>query len=241
MTMLDNASATPSPYRYYDTIQKVIDEICFLHNEFSLSWRTLLEQPLNLKKNTVRSVTALSEEQEMFTVDKGFFTEIREYTDKLTELTFQTDLEYTYKELDLRMRVKNPESIVYKLKYYRIGKKDAGRFPINKCLNDLMGFRIVVEQFDHTCNEFEKMIKNLINAYDDSPYKIRKTNASKNEYKATHIYIHGEKNTFFPWELQIWNLNDVNNNMQSHEKHKQNYVEWTKIYNHSSETFERSD
>ena len=38
-----------------------------------------------------------------------------------------------------------------------------------------------------------------------------------------------QQNNFnFQWELQIWNKEDEMNNINSHEKYKQDYIKWEK-------------
>ena len=50
-------------------------------------------------------------------------------------------------------------------------------------------------------------------------------NSSKDEYNATHIYFKKDNYTF-QWELQVWNKVDEANNINSHERYKQDYVKW---------------
>lgn len=51
--------------------------------------------------------------------------------------------------------------------------------------------------------------------------------SSKKEgnYKAIHVYFNKD-NYAFPWELQIWNKQDEENNLESHKKYKQDYIKW---------------
>jgi hypothetical protein len=219
------------PYCYYDDIKKLVLDICKLHNDFSKEWvRSGNYAPVNLKKKLIRDVSLVVDDREVFILDNSFYSLIKNYVYKLEELVIDIDVEFTYQHLDCRLRVKQNESIVNKLKYYRVGKKDKGLYPLNKCLNDLLGFRIIVDDFDHDCVYFDALCENI-----KTEYKIRKMNASKNGYKATHIYFYGESNTYFPWELQIWNSNDEEQNVRSHRIHKQEYVKWAAIYKNSSE------
>lgn len=94
-------------------------------------------------------------------------------------------------------------------------KKQDG--PINKCFNDLFGCRIIVNN-DYELNYLLSLINKL---YPD----LKCINASKNGYKAIHIYFHNG-NFVFPWELQIWLKKDEENNRQSHKLYKQGYTEW---------------
>ncbi|KHF30149.1 hypothetical protein LR68_01276 [Anoxybacillus sp. BCO1] len=219
------------PYCYYDDVKRLVLDICQLHNSFSKSLsRSRNFVPVNLKKKLITDVSVVFEDRGVFIIDNPFYSSIKDYIYKLEELVIDIDFEFIYKHLDCRLRVKQNESIVNKLKYYRVGKKDKGLYPLNKCLNDLLGFRIIIDGFDHDCVYFNDLCENIKNEY-----KIRKMNATKNGYKATHIYFYGGSNTYFPWELQIWNSNDELQNVNSHHVHKQEYTKWASIYKNSSE------
>ncbi|MEK4381158.1 hypothetical protein ACTHHL_00440 [Aeribacillus composti] len=219
------------PYCYYENIKNLILEICKLHNNFSkkLAYDRKFE-PINLKKKLITDVSFVIDDRGVFIIDNFFYTLIKNYVYKLEELVIDIDFEYTYSDLDFRLRVKQNESIVNKLKYYRVGKEEKGLYPLNKCLNDLLGFRIIIDDFDHDCVYFDALCESI-----KTEYKIRKINSSKNNYKATHIYFYGESNTYFPWELQIWNSNDETQNEHSHRIHKQEYTKWANIYKNSTE------
>jgi hypothetical protein len=221
-------STDTKPYCFYDEIKQLIYEIYDIHNNFSGHW---IEQhstyTCNLKKKQVRHVFL---NQDLFILDEDFYSNIKKYLTKLKELIINIDLDYTYNKYDFRSRVKQDESIVNKLKYYQVGKEGRGAYALNKCLNDLLGFRIAVEEFDHDCEIFHNMCLEI-----SSQINIKKINSSKNDYKATHIYFYGESNKYFPWELQIWNPIHVTTNDISHAQHKQEYTKWAKIYKNSKE------
>ncbi|UXV35111.1 hypothetical protein MUA90_00765 [Staphylococcus sp. IVB6181] len=68
-----------------------------------------------------------------------------------------------------------------------------------------------------------------LNKYLDKTLNIKTTYNDKNGYKAVHIYLRGENNKCFPWEIQIWNSKDEESNRESHSKYKQDYLKWPKI------------
>lgn len=221
------------PYLYYDDIKQLIFEINDIHNDFSNQW---FEQhstyPLNLNKKQVRNVCSVINE-DMFFLDGNFYSNIKGYITKLKELVISIklmELDYTYNQYDFRSRVKQNESIINKLKFYQVGKDGKGAYGLNKCLNDLLGFRIEVEDFNHDCEHFEKMCLDLT-----TQINIKKINSTKDNYNATHIYFYGDSNRFFPWELQIWNPIHVETNDFSHAQHKQEYTKWADIYKNSKE------
>ncbi|WP_225434144.1 hypothetical protein [Peribacillus tepidiphilus] len=207
-----------------------------MHNEFSHNWIKQNESASsNLNKLQVRHVCKVFDDREVFILENDFYSIIKKYITELEELTIETDLDFIYQDFDLRLRVKQNESIVNKLKYYQVAKEGKGRYAINKCLNDLLGFRIIIEGFDHNCKQFDELCNSILREI-----KIKKTNSSKGDYKATHLYFYGESNKFYPWELQIWNPLDASTNEQSHALHKQEYKKWAEIYKGSLE-IERSE
>lgn len=100
-------------------------------------------------------------------------------------------------------RVKALNSIQYKIENYQVNHEN-GKIPLKKCLNDIFGFRIILEEEI----DFE-YIKNYVNSnFSD----LKCISSIKGEYKAVHIYFGNDDNTNFQWELQIWDRkNEVSN------------------------------
>ena len=206
-----------------DKLCSVIHEIIHLHNDFSLKFSSL--NHFNLKKTLVRDIMEQVDDSNTYIINKEFLLVLNSYLSKLDKLTIDIDLEYTYGDYDFRIRVKQPESIIYKLGHYNSGKQEKGKIPLNKCLNDLLGFRIIMPGFRHDCELFFKMCSLI-----EENYKIKYRNSSKGDYKATHVYFYGDNNKNFPWELQIWLPEDRAKNYESHAKHKQEYTMSAKIH-----------
>ncbi|MDZ7857451.1 hypothetical protein [Sphaerotilus sp.] len=38
-----------------------------------------------------------------------------------------------------------------------------------------------------------------------------------------HVYFKNKSNFYFPWELQIWDIQDIASNIQNHEKFKRGF------------------
>lgn len=201
----------------------IMSDISRIHKHFS-EINSLINE-VNLKRTQVRHILRKIEETDTFIIEHDFLNTLKAYLSELDFLIIDTDLEYTYSDVDLRLRVKQPESIIYKLGHYNDGKLERGRIAINKCLNDLLGFRISLPNFNHYCETFQKMCKMF-----KYTYKIRYINSSKGEYRATHMYFYGESNRYFPWELQIWLPEDFKLNYISHAAHKQEYIKSAKIH-----------
>ena len=123
---------------------------------------------------------------------------------------------FNNEEQKVNTRVKTKNSIEFKIKNY-IKNHENGKVSINKCFNDIFGIRIIC---------LEKLTYEQIAEFIQQNHKdLKCINSSKQEYKATHIYFK-EDNYNFQWELQIWNKDDEENNMKSHEKYKQDYIRW---------------
>ena len=115
-------------------------------------------------------------------------------------------------------RVKEQNSIIFKIDNYssRI-EHEYGKTPVQKCLNDLYGLRIIL---DKVCTHDE------IRSYISKKYpKLKCIDGSKQNYIATHVYFKKNNHSFW-WELQIWLKNNERDNIASHRKYKQDYVRW---------------
>lgn len=124
-----------------------------------------------------------------------------------------------YANSSVTTRVKALNSIEYKLDNY-IRNHEEGRIPLKKCLNDLLGIRIVIDaEFEH------EDVKNYMQMHFPS-YKC--IDSSKNGYIATHIYFENG-NIYFPWELQVWQKKAEKKNYESHRTYKQDYTMWESL------------
>lgn len=226
-----SANIHQEPYRYYNDICDIICEIIELHKDFCHNFDNMTEEKLlNLNKKQIRHICEVAGEEKTFMLKTPFHTLLKDCLRELNSLTVDIDLDYVFKEYDLRLRVKQNESIVNKIKYYQVGKGGEGSYAINKCLNDLLGFRICIQGFKHDCERFKNLCEKL-----EDKYKIKYMDASKGNYRATHVYFYGESNKNFPWELQIWHPDDFESNDESHKHHKQEYVDWASDYKNSFE------
>ncbi len=119
-------------------------------------------------------------------------------------------------KLDLRVKARN--SIEYKIERY-INYHDNGEIPLNKCINDLFGIRIIFnEDIDY------KIIKEIVNK--EFGNNIKCIDSSKGVgYVATHIYLKYD-NYSFPWEIQVWDKKHEKSNIICHNIYKQDYIKW---------------
>lgn len=215
-------------YLLNQSVKNLISEICFLHEKYSYKFFSNIDA-VNLKKKQIRNV--IDDESKL--IDDEFIRYVQNYHDFISQLIIEIEFEFEYRDLDFRIRIKQMDSILNKLLHYRFEKKEEGMVPIIKCLNDLLGVRIILDQFDHDNNDVEV----TCNDKKLNMYKIEPTKNLGADYKATHIYFIG-KNQYFPWELQIWNSDDSERNQHSHKQHKskRDYIHWPERYKSSRET-----
>lgn len=123
------------------------------------------------------------------------------------------------KNLDVsQCRIKEPKSIHGKLERYR-KRSEQGKVALHKCLNDLLGVRIICETFQSS--EIHKL-KSLLEQKAENMH-IKILNQTKDTYIGLHVYFMLTKNKILPWELQIWSQSDREQNEESHEIYKKYY------------------
>ncbi|WP_208558926.1 hypothetical protein [Marinilactibacillus kalidii] len=211
-------------------LQELVKAINDHHLEISSSWVDSTElKVLNLKKNRIDHIV----DEELRLIDVEFLKMIDDYHHFLNIQTIDIEYEFDFKDFDVRTRIKQKDSIVNKLIHYgkKTSKEGVGVIPINKCMNDIFGIRIIFENIDHNDASFTDNIKKLC-----EKYNLRKVIKTEDEYLATHLYFKNEKNIFFPWELQIWSKEDSIRNEASHKKHKikRQYTKWPDMYKNDS-------
>lgn len=119
----------------YEIVVDIIQEINELHKLFSLNVQHLLNY--NLKKTIDHIATKDG-------VHPEFQQLINEYKFELNKLTVDL-LQLQHQFPGVRYRVKQSEPIYEKILYYLGTEHEHGKVPINKSLNDFLGFRIFVE------------------------------------------------------------------------------------------------
>ena len=181
--------------------------------QFNNKWRnSKYFDKINLKNTLVKD---LKENRLMLDVAFNY----REFINENNIQLMKDFKQFNSSKAKVSSRAKTKNSIEYKIENYTKNHEN-GELPINKCLNDLFGIRIICKE-ELTYNQIKELVENQYENLKciDSSKKVG--------YKATHIYFK-EDNFHFQWELQIWNEKDEQNNISSHEKYKQDYVIWEK-------------
>lgn len=190
-----------------------LDELIILiqkhYNNINKLWKNSGRYlPLNMKKTRVEDV--YYNEQLLFYIFnyRGFINDnIMELVDHIQDNFFVNIVS---------SRVKSLNSIQYKIKNYKMYHEN-GKIPLKKCLNDIFGIRIILNEIN-----YEEVYIALKIKYPN--LKIIKS--VKGNYKAIHIYFGNDNNMNFQWELQVWNKKQEKVNLLSHTKYKQEYTKW---------------
>ncbi len=193
-------------------LEDLINFIQIEYTQFNEKWQnSAYYTKINLKDNLVIDLSQ----------NEKILNAVFNYREFINENNIQLIMDFkrfNTNNAKVNIRTKAKNSIEYKIKNY-IENHENGKVPINKCLNDLFGIRII-------CN---KKIENsqIMELVNDKFKKLKCIDSSKQNYKATHLYFR-QGNFNFQWELQIWNKEDEINNINSHERYKQDYVKWEK-------------
>lgn len=204
-------------------INRIIESINEEHLRISHSHIHIFKY--NLKKRTVKSI--LTEFDKQFLIDEAFIAMCQEYKNILHQHLAEIEA-----NTNIRCRIKSDDSIESKLVHYVKRKNEDGNVPLNKCLNDFLGFRLIV-------SDMLDVYKNLI--HDEKIIQIAKIYLRQDaDYRAIHLYFKNSNNKFFPWELQVWDKLDEEKNELSHRHHKEkrkyinnpiNYIKNPQNYN----------
>lgn len=207
--------------------KQIVDILYEEHKKHTAQWLEDIEKnPYNLKKLQVRDVCSSNPENIDGFIKEDFLSYVDNYKSGLGLLYLKVVYK-VYKEVGLTLggRIKNDDSILLKLHRKRF--EDEGRFPLNKYLNDLLGFRIIDSNYENN----KKYLFSYVEALKSQKQRLRHKFRENGSYKGYHIYFMGNNNYAFPMELQIWDISNEKINLTSHEMYKKDYTYWPKIYN----------
>lgn len=199
-----------------DTIEQFIIDLSKLQALFYSTVVSDLKHNINYSR---KQINHLHIDTELY---NDFFDYLTVYSDKLTEFLNSKEVdkfETKYREFKLRIRVKEFDSLAEKIERYYKGT-EKGKMPIQKCINDMLGFRIVTEV------DYRKDIrfKEIANQLKISKYIYNYYVRDDGNYHGIHVYFKNKSNLYLPWELQIWYNEHVKDNHESHRQHKQGYL-----------------
>lgn len=192
---------------FFEQLRKLILLMQALHSECCASWKASEAYvPINQKKQQVRDIVG----------DGAMMEVLFAYHNHIQHLEPDVEAHLSAFPFPVNHRVKNWNSMEDKLGRYQNGPSE-GKMPLNKCLNDLFGWRIISADVP----DYEQIQSYLAKEFPG----LKCIDSSKQGYRATHIYI-SRSNFDFQWELQLWNARDEHSNKESHKQHKQGYTAW---------------
>lgn len=181
-------------------VKQLVSEINRLHRQFSQDYfETSKIDQLNLSR-TINQVPA----QHIYRYRLTLHESINDYL-----MAADIDIKYFY-------RVKTRESIDDKIARFA-SRED--QYPVNNWLNDIFGARILLAATDIS------QVMDLLDSWQDELSLKNWYLRDKPGYRGLHIYFKNKSNFYFPWELQIWDAADMQNNIASHEKFKRSFIE----------------
>jgi hypothetical protein len=182
-----------------DQVKQLVKEINRLHRDFSKDYfETGRVEKINLSR-TIKHVPIAH----IYKYRLILHESVNDYL-----MTADIDIKYFY-------RVKTRESIDDKIE--RFATRD-DQYPVNNWLNDIFGARIILTTAE---------IATVMDLLDDWQDELNLKNwylRNKEGYKGLHIYFKNRSNFYFPWELQIWDVEDIQRNIKNHEKFKRNFI-----------------
>ena len=195
-------------------VKNFICDMNAAYEEFTAKWNDEYKGvKINLRKKTIKEVGG---------VDGPLYGDVVSYLSFLNEnspLITVCLLQHGEFVFRVSCRVKARNSVVYKMDHYTNTKEhEFGNVSVNKCLNDLFGARLILDD-NITFEELNALVNDL------GIKNIRCMDSSKGDYLASHIYFRKD-NKNFPWELQIWTKQNELNNLESHKMYKQGYTKW---------------
>ncbi len=181
-------------------IERLIDEINKSHLSFSEDYfETGKVEKVNLKHTFAKVPT------------KHILSYRLNLHESINDYLYRADLE----DIHYFYRVKTTESILDKIERF---KQRSEGYPVNSILNDIFGARIIVDS--NTVSKVMTKLDSWQQQYGLKNWYLR----DKDGYIGIHIYFKNSSNFYYPWELQIWDKKDAEANIQSHIKHKRNFI-----------------
>lgn len=195
----------------FENLDKLLHFLIVKYKDMNNSWKSSeLYSEVNLKKCLVADIEKHDEIMNLTWNYHAFL--------KMQQLNLLPGISQLQSSDNIYARIKQANSIQNKINIY-MNRSIEGKVPINKCFNDLLGFRIVIDA-DFS---FEQLKEHLHESFDS----LKLIDSTKNDYKAYHIYFQ-DGNKVFPWELQVWKKSNEKSNLESHHKYKQDYTTWEK-------------
>ena len=193
-----------------DELKVLIQEIQTQYDYINDDWKNNVNYfPLNMKQKKVDDV--YKDDKLLLHV----FNYRKFINDNISDILKNIDPSMYSNVINSRVKALN--SIQYKIQNYETNHEN-GKIPLKKCLNDILGFRIIISNdldFGKTKETIEACFPG-----------IKCIISERGKYKAIHVYFGNNNNMNFQWELQVWDKIHEKSNLESHAKYKQDYTKW---------------
>ncbi|MEG2457992.1 MAG: hypothetical protein RSB41_03785 [Bacilli bacterium] len=205
----------------FSKCKNVLEIIASKYLEYCEEWDNNCDIQINMNKKYICDIYSLENGE----LDNGFKESIEIFNDLAEDLRFDLIEEIDDKiglsdDFKFSSRIKTRESLIQKI--LKKMNEENGKIKILKLINDLLGLRIVVPSFREELNKINNLNLTQYKAFENCKIRILDRNLATG-YKAYHIYIRRDNKTF-PIELQIWDKEDEENNINLHTDHKEEYV-----------------
>lgn len=193
-----------------DELKVLIQEIQTQYDYINDDWKNNVNYfPLNMKQKKVDDV--YKDDKLLLHV----FNYRKFINDNISDILKNIDPSMYSNVINSRVKALN--SIQYKIQNYETNHEN-GKIPLKKCLNDILGFRIIISN-DLDFGKTKKTIEACFPG-------IKCIISERGKYKAIHVYFGNNNNMNFQWELQVWDKIHEKSNLESHAKYKQDYTKW---------------
>jgi hypothetical protein len=182
-----------------DQVRQLVGEINRLHSDFSGDYF----EPGKIEKINLSRTIGHVPVSHIYRYRLMLHESINDYL-----MTADIEIKYFY-------RVKTRESIDDKI--VRFSSRDE-QYPVNNWLNDIFGARIIL-----AADEIEAVI-NLLGDWQEDFGLKNWYFREKDGYRGLHVDFKNRSNFYFPWELQIWDAQDIQSNIKNHEKFKREFI-----------------
>ncbi len=186
------------------TLSEIIEELHGVYLDFTTNFYRHVDSRFNYNLKKLKIDDAFDSQEFMLML-------VKQYVDSLgNDENIGGKLLAVGMDYNFRYRIKQMDSLYRKMEHNL--KKD--RY-VSKILNDFMGTRIILSNV----NSQETEINELLGTLQQQGIISRFYHRDDKKYRALHCYFQ-DTNRHFPWEFQIWDLEDSENNYKEHERHE---------------------
>ncbi|WP_048705166.1 hypothetical protein [Companilactobacillus ginsenosidimutans] len=185
------------------TIEQLVLDLEDEYLKFTKSYYATVDGIYNLRKLTIDE--ALSDDNFSNHTLPTYLTDLGDYFGSDNNVLSKYESLYNF-----RYRIKKWESINRKLRHNLFKHKY-----VSKTLNDFFAARIILDNIEPDYND----IFDLLDRLKESSILYKFYYRNDGNYHAIHCYFQ-DSNKHFPWELQIWDTQDMIQNYSEHSRHE---------------------